>query len=306
MRSRSADADGALGKFLEQYLDQLVLERGLAKRSVESYSLDLGRYLKYLLSSGASEPGQVTQALITSYLAGLSRYGLAPASIARSISAVRGFHRFLVSEGLSKGDPSEHLEPPRLGRRLPEVLNIPEVESLLSQPDTDQALGLRDRAMMELMYACGLRVSELLGLRQSDLFFGQGFIRCTGKGSKERVIPVGGAAQDWVAGYLERARPALSDKGRSDILFLNRWGGPMSRMGFWKIMKRYAAKAGIEKRVHPHVLRHSFATHLLEGGADLRSVQEMLGHADIATTQIYTHVDREYLKEVHRQFHPRG
>jgi integrase/recombinase XerD len=186
------------------------------------------------------------------------------------------------------------------------VLDYAEIERLLAQPDPSSPLGLRDKAMLELMYACGLRVSELLTLTSRDLFFSDGFLCCFGKGSKERLIPVGAAAMDWVGRYSADGRPRLLKKFDTEVLFLNNRGRPLSRMGFWKLLRSYAAKAGIKKRVHPHILRHSFATHLLEGGADLRSVQEMLGHADISTTQIYTHVDREYIKEVHRQFHPRG
>lgn len=301
-----AEAGSQLELYLERYLNQLSLERGLAARSVDSYSGDLKRYISYHAGRGVAQPGQITRDAVGSFLSELGKYGLSPATMARTISAVRGFHRFLLSEGLAEADPSENIEAPRLGRRLPGVLNVAEVESILQQPDTAKPLGLRDRAMLELLYACGLRVSELMSLRESDLFFAQGFVRCFGKGSKERLVPAGKSARSWVTRYLKGARPALLKKAPTDRLFLNNRGGPLSRMGFWKLLKAYAGKAGIRKRVHPHILRHSFATHLLEGGADLRSVQEMLGHADISTTQIYTHVDREYLKEVHRQFHPRG
>ncbi len=301
-----AEPDTQWQRFLEQYLNHLSLERGLAAKSIDSYAGDLRRYAHHLAEGGADQPALVTRERLVSFLEELGRYGLSPATMARTISAVRGFHRFLLSEGLAENDPSENIEAPRLRRKLPEVLEVPEVEALLEQPDTAKPPGLRDRAMLELMYACGLRVSELLSLREFDLFFSQGFVRCLGKGSKERLVPAGRAARTWVTRYLDGARPALAQGKPSDRLFINARGGPLSRMGFWKLLKKYAAKAGIKKRVHPHILRHSFATHLLEGGADLRSVQEMLGHADISTTQIYTHVDREYLKEVHRQFHPRG
>lgn len=300
------ERESPLAQYLEIYLNHLTLERGLADNSIEAYARDLKRYLQYQNDLGLTEPDGIDRRSIVNYIEQLTQLGLAPASVARTISAVRGFHRFLISEGISPTDPSEQLEAPKLKRGLPGVLDVHEVERLLQQPDTSQPLGLRDRAMLELMYACGLRVSELLALRESDLFFEQGFVRCLGKGAKERVIPMGAIARSWVQRYLEQVRPRWSKTGRHQQLFLNRSGGPLSRMGFWKILRRYAQKAGIKKPVHPHILRHSFATHLLEGGADLRSVQEMLGHADISTTQIYTHVDREYLKEVHRQFHPRG
>jgi integrase/recombinase XerD len=296
----------SLGPLLEQYLSHLSVERGLSANSQEAYARDLRRYLGHLEQGGLGEIGQVQRAQISDYLGGLAQHGLSAVSLARNLSAVRGFHRFLVAEGFCRGDPSENVESPKLAKRLPDVLEYAEVTALLERPDTASPLGLRDRAMLELMYACGLRVSELLAISRQDLFFSDGFIRCFGKGSKERVIPVGASAANWVATYLEQARPLLLKQYDTEALFLNNRGRPMSRMGFWKLLRNYAKKAGIKKRVHPHILRHSFATHLLEGGADLRSVQEMLGHADISTTQIYTHVDREYLKEVHRQFHPRG
>jgi len=301
-----AEEGSRLERDLEHYLNQLALERGLAARTIDSYAGDLKRYTSFLAGRGAEVPDQVTREKIGAFLGELGRYGLSPATMSRTISAVRGFHRFLLSEGMARSDPSENIEAPKLRRRLPEVLDVSEVEALLGQPDTGKPLGLRDRAMLELLYACGLRVSELLSLRESDLFFPQGFVRCFGKGSKERLVPVGRSARTWVARYLDGAREELRKGRNTDRLFLNARGGPLSRMGFWKLLRSYASRAGIRKRVHPHILRHSFATHLLEGGADLRSVQEMLGHADISTTQIYTHIDREYLKEVHRQFHPRG
>jgi len=296
----------ALGPLLEQYLGHLAVERGLSRNSQEAYGRDLRRYLTFLEQRGVSDIGAIGREHVADFLRTLAGYGLSAVSLARNISAVRGFHRFFVAEGLCRADPSENVDSPKLAKRLPDVLDYAEVERLLARPDPASPLGLRDRAMLELMYACGLRVSELLALSRKDLFFADGFIRCFGKGSKERVIPVGAAAAKWVEQYLERGRPLLRKQYETEVLFLNNRGRPLSRMGFWKLLRNYAKKAGIKKRVHPHILRHSFATHLLEGGADLRSVQEMLGHADISTTQIYTHVDREYLKEVHRQFHPRG
>ena len=291
---------------LQQYLTHLAVERGLSGNSLGSYASDLKRYLAFLKTKNIGDLQTVERKLVSEFLSLLMGYGLSPVSLSRNISALRGFHRFLASEGITKTDPTGNIETPRLDKKLPEVLDLSEVEKLLAQPDPASLLGLRDKAMLELLYACGLRVSELLTLKTSDLFFDQDFIRCIGQGSKERIVPVGRSARNWTDRYRQGSRPALLKKFSTEVLFLNNRGRPMSRMGFWKLLKAYAQKAGIKKRVHPHILRHSFATHLLEGGADLRSVQEMLGHADISTTQIYTHVDREYLKEVHRQFHPRG
>ena len=226
--------------------------------------------------------------------------------MARNLTAVRVFHRFLQTEGITGGDPTEHLKPPRLGRKLPTVLNVFEVERLMAEPNTETALGIRDRAMLEVLYGAGLRVSELTDLVRSNLLFELEVVRVVGKGSRERVVPIGSEAEAWTSRYLDEARAQLASLKSGDTVFLNWRGGRLSRMGVWKLLKRHARQAGIEKDVSPHTLRHSFATHLLEGGADLRAVQEMLGHADISTTQIYTHVDREYLREVHRTFHPRA
>jgi integrase/recombinase XerD len=295
-----------LARCLELYRNHLAVERGLAANSLQAYRRDLARYLAHLEGEGVDDAARIDRGRVERFLRQLAGYGLSPVTLARTISALRGFHRFLAAEGLAPADPTEDLETPKPAQRLPDVLDYPEIERLLAQPDPSSPLGLRDRAMLELMYACGLRVSELLALEAKDLSLNDGFIRCFGKGSKERVVPVGGSASGWVRRYLTGSRPLLLKKYDTEVVFLNNRGRPLSRMGFWKLLRSYAIKAGIKKRVHPHILRHSFATHLLEGGADLRSVQEMLGHADISTTQIYTHVDREYLKEVHRQFHPRG
>jgi len=231
---------------------------------------------------------------------------LSPRSIARALSAIRGFHRFLVGEEQADDDPTQTIEPPKKAKTLPGVLSIAEVNEILQRPDVSSPLGLRDKAILETLYATGMRVSELTGLRQSQLLFDEELVRVFGKGSKERLVPIGRSAVKWITRYRTGPRTALASKGKSrDTLFLNARGGSLSRMAIWNIISRYSREAGIKKSVHPHTFRHSFATHLLEGGADLRAVQEMLGHADISTTQIYTHVDREYLKEVHRTFHPR-
>ncbi len=293
-------------QLLTQFVDYLALERGLAQNSIDAYQRDVARYLKFLADRGTGDATQGTQDDVLDLLYRLRDCGLQATSLARNLSAIRTFYRFLTAEGLAQSDPTQYLEPPKLGRKLPSVLNPWEMERLLDQPDVTKPLGIRDRAMLELLYATGLRVSELLTLRCSHLLFKEGLVRTFGKGSKERLVPIGQKAIEWVTRYLTDVRLGLSKGGSQGVLFLNRRGQPMSRMGFWKILRRYVRMAGIEKKVSPHTLRHSFATHLLEGGADLRAVQEMLGHADISTTQIYTHLDREYLKEVHRTFHPRG
>ena len=233
---------------------------------------------------------------------------MAGSSLARNITSIRMFHRFLMREEITDNDPTVHVEIPKTGRKLPVVLDIPEVERLLAQPDESERRGMRDKAFLEFMYASGVRVSELVELNQSDLFEDDGVARILGKGSKERLVPVGDVAITAVRRYRRDVRPMLAEKGggaAGDLIFLSMWGKPLTRVAVWKILKTYASEAEIKKDVSPHTLRHSFATHLLEGGADLRAVQEMLGHADISTTQIYTHLDREYLKEVIRTFHPR-
>jgi integrase/recombinase XerD len=291
---------------LNDFLTHLRFERNAAENTIQSYERDLRRYLDFLGQQQLTQIGQVAPRHILNLLTRLRVLGYAPASAARNLSAIRMFHRFAVSEGVTELDPSEHVQLPQIGRYLPLVLDIHEIELLLEQPDVSQPLGIRDRALLEFLYATGVRVSELLALRRSDLFLDDGFVRVFGKGGKERIVPVGGKATEWVQRYQEDVRPLLAAKGRPrDVLFLNWRGNPMTRMGFWKILRGYVRQAGIRKEVSPHTLRHSFATHLIEGGADLRAVQEMLGHSDISTTQIYTHLDREYLKEVHRTYHPR-
>lgn len=291
---------------LTEFIHYLQVERRLSPASVEAYRRDIRRYLHFLVSQGLSCRKDVKPKLVTAHLLSLRRRGLSPSSVARNFSAIRSFHRFLISEGLASRDCTEHLHAPRLWKRLPSVLHHCEVEKLLQQPDLSTPGGIRDRAMLELMYASGLRVSELLALKTSNLLLEIHFVRVLGKGLRERVVPVGREAVKWVERYLREVRPQLAEGMAGEIIFLNMRGKKLSRMGFWKILKKYVAMADLKKAVSPHTLRHSFATHLLEGGADLRAVQEMLGHADISTTQMYTHVDREYLKEVHRTFHPRG
>ncbi len=291
---------------LSRFLDFVVLERGLAANTADGYGRDLARYLMLLTDRGIEDPKEVSSEDVSALLRSLGDVGLEASSVARNLTAIRMFHRFLVAEGLADEDPTEHLKPPKLGRKLPRVLNVEEVERLTLEPDVSTPLGLRDKAMLEMLYGAGLRVSELTGLERTHLLFELDVLRVVGKGSRERVVPIGREAKTSVTRYLKEGRPQLERAGSGQSVFLNQRGGRITRMGVWKLLRQHARSAGIEKDVSPHILRHTFATHLLEGGADLRAVQEMLGHADISTTQIYTHVDREYLKEVHRTFHPRA
>jgi integrase/recombinase XerD len=293
---------------LEQFLDYLSIEQNLSFNTIDSYRNDLKRYFEFISREKKyTDVKQIASKDVLSFVHLLNSLGLSPKSISRNLSAIRTFHKYLLNEDLLENDPAENIDLPKLPKTLPSVLEVAEVEKILEQPDTLDFLGIRDRAMLELIYACGLRISELLGLKQNDIRADAGFLRVFGKGSKERMVPIGEVAMNWILVYQEKVRPHLLDKQPSDdVLFLNNRGKKMSRMGFWKILKRYTDMAGIKKEVTPHTFRHSFATHLLEGGADLRIVQELLGHSDISTTQIYTHIDREYLKEVHKTFHPRG
>jgi integrase/recombinase XerD len=291
---------------LRRYFDHLQLERGVADNTIASYEFDLDEYFQFLHYRGVADGSATTEGQITEFLRTLHQLGISSRSTARVISAIRGFHRFLLGEGTATDDPTENLRPPKQAKTLPEVLTIAEIDRIFAEPNVEEKFGLRDRAILETLYATGMRVSELLNLKQRDINFEEGIVLVFGKGSKERIVPIGRSALHWVQEYRKSSRVLLAKKAKSlDALFLNVRGTKLSRMAIWKIIARYAATSGIEKAIHPHTFRHSFATHLLEGGADLRVVQEMLGHADIATTQIYTHIDREYLKEVHRTFHPR-
>ena len=292
--------------WLEGFRDFLMLESGHSANTVEAYLRDLRRLGEFALARGVAEPGAVTRADLRDFVYLLKDLGLSAATIRREVSAIRTYYGFLLGEGRVRDDPSDRLETPRRGRVLPEVLSVREIEALLAAPSVDDPLGWRDRALLELGYGAGMRVSELCGLATSDLLLAEQLVRVFGKGGKERLVPLGRAVIGAVSVYLHTLRPAL-DRGRTGgRVLLNARGEPLSRVGAWGIVRRQAQRAGIRKRVTPHTLRHSFATHLLEGGADLRAVQEMLGHADLSTTQIYTHVDREYLRSVHKQFHPRG
>jgi integrase/recombinase XerD len=291
---------------LERFSDFLALEQGASPRTSEAYRRDVERLTTYVVVKGARGPSDISSRMLREFVYHLKDLGLAPASIRRNVSSVRTYYRFLLADGLVVRDPSERLETPKRWRSLPDVLSVGEVDRLLAAPSLDEPLAFRDRALLELAYGAGLRVSEWISLAVRDVLFEEGLVRVFGKGSKERLVPIGRSAIGAVAIYLRELRPRLEHGEGKGILILNARGRPLTRMGAWKILRHHVEKADIKKHVSPHTLRHSFATHLLEGGADLRAVQEMLGHADISTTQIYTHVDREYLRAVHKQFHPRG
>ncbi len=291
---------------LRAFEDTLMLEDGASPRTLEAYRRDVIRCVVFLRTQGINNAADITPGALREFVYHLKDLGLAGASIRRNISALRTWFRVMLADGLVSHDPTERLDSPQRWRSLPEVLTVEEVTKLLAAPGLDEKLAFRDRAMLELAYGAGLRVSEWIGLAVKDVLLEESLLRVFGKGSKERLVPIGRSAIGAVAVYMRELRPVLERGNGQGILFLNAQGSPLTRMGAWKILRKYVTMAGIERPVSPHTLRHSFATHLLEGGADLRAVQEMLGHADIATTQIYTHVDREYLRTVHRQFHPRA
>ncbi len=288
---------------LDAFIAHLKVERGLAGNTVRGYSRDLLRFLTFLETLDRA-PEEATREDVSAFVGSL-RGGLSARSAARNLSAVRMFFRFLVAEGKIRTSPARLVEAPKLPRRLPEILSPEDVDRLLVQPDSSRPAGSRDRAMLELLYATGLRVSELTGLKLQNVNLEAGFVRMMGKGSKERVVPMGDKARGALQAFLAEGRPALLGNRTSSYLFVNARGRPLTRQGFWKIIKRYGRSAGIRGSITPHGLRHAFASHLLEGGADLRSVQIMLGHEDISTTQIYTHVTRERLKRIHEKHHPR-
>jgi integrase/recombinase XerD len=291
---------------LDQFLHHLIVERGLAENTLDAYKRDLTRYLSFLNDRGVYNPEYIRQWDITDLLHLLTEMGLEATTAARNLTSIRMFHRFLLAEGITPSDPTEHLTSPKLEQHLPGVLTPEEIDLLIKQPDIGTPLGLRDVALLEFLYATGARVSEAREMTRQGLLFEEGLVRVWGKGSKERIVPIGECALRAVERYLREIRPRLTKPQSREILFLNNRGGKLSRMGIWGILRGYVVKAGITKHVSPHTLRHSFATHLLEGGANLRDVQEMLGHVDIGTTQIYTHLDIGYLIEAHRMYHPRG
>ena len=296
----------ALDHLIDQYLNYLLTEKGLSQTTIDSYSRDLLRYHDFLKLNGIHNIAKTDTALVLKHMIALRNAGLGARSRARHLVSIRGFYRFLFNEKIIKNDPSRLVDLPKMSLKLPDVLAVDEVSRLLKIPDTSKPLGARDAAMLELLYAAGLRVSELVNLKLRDINLEAGFVRVMGKGSKERVVPIGQHAKAKIEDYIENYRgPALKNK-LSPYLFIARAGKPISRQGFWKLLRRYADQARIHKKISPHSLRHSFATHLLEGGADLRAVQVMLGHVDISTTQIYTHVTRKHLQELHQKYHPRG
>ena len=291
---------------VERFDDFLSLEQGSADRTREAYRRDVLRLAEYGLTKSVKQPSGLTPRDLRDFVYHLKDVGLAPSSIRRTIAGLRTWFRFLVAEGVIPGDPSDRLELPKKWQTLPEVLSQQEIARLLSAPSQDDDMYYRDRAMLELAYGAGLRVSEWTSVTVRDVHLDDRLVRIMGKGSKERLVPFGRQAAAAVAIYLRELRPRLEKGAGKGVLFLNARGTPLSRMGAWTILRKHVERAGIAKTVTPHTLRHSFATHLLEGGADLRAVQEMLGHADVSTTQVYTHVDREYLRSVHKQFHPRA
>lgn len=292
-------------ELLDEFINYLSVEKGLSKNTIASYRTDLLSFLNYLESKGFNNIEKIKRDNITVYLLHLKDKGLSGNSVSRALVAIKMFYRFLAQENFIKDNVAGVLESPKLIRPLPNVLNLTEVEKLLSAPDIRDWMGIRDKAALELMYATGMRVSEMVDLPTSTINLDMGFIKCRGKGDKERIVPIGTHAKDSISRYIEKVRPSLLKSKSDNHLFLSRLGKKVSRQSFWKMIKKYAKKARIRKEITPHTLRHSFATHLLERGADLRVVQEMLGHSDIATTQIYTHINKERLKSIHKQFHPR-
>ena len=291
---------------VDRFVNYLQVEKGLASNTIESYTLDLARYLDFLKSSGITHLSGDDTAHILKHLIELRKEGLNARSRARHLVTIRGFYKFLSHEKMIEHNPAHLVDLPKLGFKLPDVLSVDDIEKLLKVPDLTTPRGQRNAAMIELLYAAGLRVSELVWLNLRDINLEAGFVRVFGKGSKERIVPVGNCARDRIRDYLDYGRPYLLKTVPSHYLFIARAGKPMTRQGFWKLIKKYAKKAGIAKTITPNSFRHSFASHLLEAGADLRSVQLMLGHEDISTTQIYTHVAREQLQRLHEKFHPRG
>jgi len=292
-------------EFVESFLNYLSTERGLAKNTIISYQKDLFYYIDFLKKQGIDALSKTTKNDITDFMLQQKEQGISANSISRRLAAIKGFYRFLFRERILRADPSSLIDSPKIFKKIPEALSLNEVEDLLNQPDIKDIQGIRDKAILELLYATGMRVSEAVNLKIDNLNLEIGFLRCIGKGNKERIIPFGKKAKAIIKRYLEISRPKLLKGKTSPFLFLNRFGQKISRQSLWKIIKKYAKSARIKKPIRPHILRHSFATHLLERGADLRSVQEMLGHSNISTTQIYTHINKDRLKTIHKLFHPR-
>ena len=296
----------SLDIFVDQYISYLVFEKGLSEKTIESYSSDLSNYLEFLKQKRVKDITQADTPMILKHLIALRASGLGSKSCARHLITLRGFYKFLAQEKILEFDPAKLIDLPKSGLKLPDVLSVSEVNLLLNIPDINKPLGKRNSAMIELLYAAGLRVSELVNLKFFDVNLEACFVRVFGKGSKERIVPFGLYAKNKIDDYINNSRPLLLKTRISKYLFVARAGKPMTRQGFWKLLKLYVKQAGIKKKVTPHSLRHSFASHLLEGGADLRTVQVMLGHVDISSTQIYTHVARDHLRHIHEKYHPRG
>jgi integrase/recombinase XerD len=292
-------------EFIATFLDYLSVERGLSANTISAYRLDLNYYLDFLKQHGVDGLHKITREDISGFMQSQKDKGISVNSISRRLAAIRMFHRFLARERLTKTDPSNLVDSPKLWKKIPDTLSLNEVEAIIAQPDIRKSQGIRDKAILEAMYSTGMRISEVVDLKKDNVNLEIGFLRCIGKGNKERVIPLGKKAVAAIARYIKVGRPDLLRKRESEFLFVSRLGKRISRQSLWKIIKRCALAAKIKKSIKPHILRHTFATHLLEKGADLRSVQEMLGHANISTTQVYTHVNHERLKAIHRQFHPR-
>ena len=295
-----------MDQMLDQFLHYLIVEKGFAKNTIEAYSHDLNRFSDYLKAKGIQDILNVGKFDVRAFLLVLKRQGLSTKTISRNLVAIRTFFKFLIQEGILEANPIEEVGSPTVAKTLPEILTLKEVEELLEQPNIKTPLGIRDRAMLEMLYATGMRVSELTRLPMNQVNLEGGYVLIYGKGSKERMVPLGSEAMKWLALYLRMARGRFAKRKESNALFISRSGKGMSRQRFWRSLKEYGRRAGIRKRISPHLLRHSFASHLLERGADLRSVQIMLGHVDISTTQIYTHVTGERLKKIHQRYHPRG
>jgi len=291
---------------IDFYIQFLIVEKGLSENSIAGYAHDLKEYLRFLDKKNINKITEKDTAFILEYLIALQKAKLSPKTRERRVCAIKGFYKFFVNEKKLKSDPSKFIDLPKKGLKLPDVLSVSEIERLIKAPNTKTDRGLRDRAMLELLYAAGLRVSELINIKVADINMHACFIRIFGKGSKERVVPIGLCAKKNIEKYLRTARQKILKDKISCYIFITRAGKPMTRQGFWKNLKKYAKASGITKKITPHTIRHSFATHLVEGGADLRSVQIMLGHSDISTTQIYTHIASGRLKEIHTRFHPRG
>ena len=296
----------SLDILVDQYINYLVFEKGLSEKTIESYTSDLSKYLSFLKEKRVKDITQADTPIILKHLIALRESGLGSKSCARHLITLRGFYKFLAQEKILEFDPAKLIDLPKSGLKLPDVLSVSEVSLLLNIPDNNTLLGKRNSAMLELLYAAGLRVSELVNLKFLDVNLEACFVRVMGKGSKERIVPFGLFAKNKIDDYINNSRPLLLKNHISKHLFVARAGKPMTRQGFWKLLKQYVKQAGIKKKVTPHSLRHSFASHLLEGAADLRTVQVMLGHVDISSTQIYTHVARDHLRQIHEKYHPRG